>query len=64
MQDLPKRVLIGSMAVAALVGVTAIADLATGIPFSGSSTKVMDVIFIICAAIVCYLAWDAYKDLS
>ncbi|WP_437204738.1 hypothetical protein [Planctomicrobium sp. SH664] len=64
MQDLPKRVIIGSMAVAALVAVAAIADIVTGVPFSGKSTMVMDIMFIICSGIVCYLAYDAYKDLS
>ena len=65
MQDTSKRVVIGSMAVAGLVAVAAIADLVVGIPFSGSPhTKVMDVIFILCSGIVIYLGWTVFRDLS
>jgi hypothetical protein len=64
MSDAPKKMVIGSMVVAALVAVAAIADLIIGVPFSGSEhTKLMDILFIVCAAIVGYLSWDAYRDL-
>ncbi|MBX3444628.1 MAG: hypothetical protein KF774_19675 [Planctomyces sp.] len=64
MSDAPKKMVIGSMAVAAVVGLLAILDLIIGFPFSGSEhVRMMDILFIICAAIVGYLAYDAYKDL-
>lgn len=52
------------MVVAGIVAVLAIADLAMGIPFSGKHTMIMDILFILSAGIVGYLAWDAYKDLN
>ncbi|WP_437229564.1 hypothetical protein SH661x_001509 [Planctomicrobium sp. SH661] len=62
---MPKRVVLGSMAVAALVALAAILDLFVGIPFSGTShTRVMDVIFILCSGIVIYLGWSVFKELS
>lgn len=65
MKDLPKQAVIGSMVVAAIVALLAIADLVVGIPFSGSEhTFLMDILFLVCAAIVGYLAWDAFKDLT
>ena len=65
MKDLPKQAVIGSMVVAAIVALLAIADLVVGIPFSGSEhTFLMDILFLVCAAIVGYLAWDAFEDLT
>ena len=64
MQDLPKRVVIGSMVVAGLVAVMAISDMVLGIPFSGQHTFMMDIMFIICAAIVGYMSWDAYQEMK
>ena len=64
MSDAPKKMVVASMVVAALVGLAAIADLTIGKPFSGSEhTFLMDILFIVAAAIVGYLAWDAYRDL-
>lgn len=64
MTDVPKKVIIGSMVVAGLVALLAMLDLVMGIPFSGQNTKLMDILFIVCAGIVGYLAWDAYRDLQ
>jgi hypothetical protein len=65
MKDLPKRAVIGSMVVAVLVALAAITDMIMGFPFSGSDhTFVMDILFLISAAIVGYLSWDAFKDLA
>ena len=44
------------------MAVLAILDLATTFPFAGS--MVMDILFILSAAIVGYLAWDAFKDMA
>jgi hypothetical protein len=65
MQDLPKKMVIGSVIVAGIVALLALTDLILGIPFSGTEhTRVMDILFIIAAAIVGYLGWEAYKELS
>ncbi|SFH72835.1 hypothetical protein [Planctomicrobium piriforme] len=65
MQDLPKRVVIASIAVAALVAVASLSDLFVGIPFSGSEhTRMMDILFIVASGIVIYLGLNAYKDFS
>ncbi len=65
MKDLPKNVVLGSIVVAGIVALLAVADLVIGVPFSGTEhTFTMDIIFIVCAGIVGYLGWDAYKDLT
>jgi len=51
------------MAAAAFVAFMAIADLATGFPFSGKHTMVMDILFIVSAIIVIYLGWSAYREM-
>ena len=61
MANASKNMVIGSMAVAGLVAVAAIADLVLGIPFAGQ--MVMDVAFLIGAGLVIYMSWDAYKDM-
>ena len=45
-----------------MIALMAIADLATGLPFSGALTKTMDIMFIICAGILVYLCWTVMKD--
>ena len=62
MSELSKKMVIGSMVVAGIVALMAIADLATGLPFSGALTKTMDIMFIICAGILEYLCWTVMKD--
>jgi hypothetical protein len=55
---------IGSMVVAGLVALAAVSDLVLGVPFTGSEhSRLMDILFIVAAAIVGYLSWDAYRDL-
>lgn len=60
--NLPKNMVFGSFGAAGLVSVLAILDLVTKFPFAGS--MVMDILFLLSAAIVGYLAWDAYKDMN
>jgi len=60
--NLPKNLVFASFGAAGLVSVLAIIDLITKFPFAGS--MLMDILFLISSAIVGYLAWDAYKDLS
>ena len=62
MSELSKKMVIGSMVAAGIVALMAIADLATGLPFSGALTKTMDIVFIICAGILEYLCWTVMKD--
>jgi len=60
--NLPKNLVFGSFGAAGLVGVLAILDIVTTFPFAG--TMLLDILFILSAAIVGYLAWDAYKDMA
>lgn len=62
MTEMSKKLVVGSMIVAGIVTLMSIADLATGLPFSGALTKTMDIVFIICAAIIGYLSWHCLKD--
>ncbi len=60
--NLPKNMIFASFGAAGLVSLLAIMDIATKFPFAGS--LVMDILFLLSAAIVGYLAWDAYKDMT
>lgn len=67
MENAQKRMVLGSMAAAGLVALLAILDLVLGIPFAGGTStavKVMDILFLIGAGLVAYMAWDAYQDLT
>jgi len=57
-----KNLVFGSFFVAGFVAILAMLDLFLKIPFDGQMT--MDILFILSAAIVGYLGWDAYKDLT
>jgi hypothetical protein len=57
-----KRMIVISWVVAGLVALASIADLALGVPFNRQ--VVMDVMFLLGAALVGYLAFDAYKDIT
>ncbi|WP_417380944.1 hypothetical protein [Gimesia sp.] len=61
MADAPKKMIMGSMAVSGIVVLLALADIAIGIPFRGST--MMDIMFLISAGLVMFLCWDAWKDL-
>jgi hypothetical protein len=57
-----KKVILGSGGVAALVALVALADLAIGLPFG---RKMMwDIMFLVSAGAVLYMAYDAYQDLK
>ena len=60
MANASKQMVIGSMVVAGLVAAAAIADIVLGVPFAGR--MIMDIMFLIGAAIVIYMGWDAYQD--
>jgi hypothetical protein len=57
-----KRMIVIAWVVAGVVAVAAVADLAVGMPFN--RLVVMDVMFLLGAALVGYLAYDAYKDIT
>lgn len=60
--NLPKNLVFASFGAAGLVAALAIVDIATKFPFAGSTT--MDILFLVSSAIVGYLAWDAFKDMT
>ena len=62
MASTSKNVLLGSMIVAALVALLALVDILTAFPFSGRT--VFDIVFLLSAAAVIYMAWDSYKELA
>jgi hypothetical protein len=65
MSSLPKRVLYGSMGLSGLVALAAVGDFVTGGMIFASHTMsgyVMDVMFLIGAGIVIYLAIDALAE--
>ena len=57
-----KKMLIGSMAVAGLVAVAALADIVTGAPFAG--LVMFDVMFLVSAGIVGYMGLDTWRELT
>lgn len=62
MSSMAKRVIIGSMAAAGLVAVVTLLDLAIGIPFGRQMS--WDIMFLVAAGCVIYMAYDAYQDLK
>jgi hypothetical protein len=52
----------GGMAVAGLTFLLFGLDLAVGFPF-GRANMLIDIGFVICAGILGYLSWSAYRDL-
>jgi len=68
MSDAPKKLVIGSMIAAGLVALLALCDLIFKMPFSGTAegaqhVQMMDILFIVAAAIIGYLAYDSYREL-
>jgi hypothetical protein len=62
MSNALKKMLIASMAVSGIVALLAIADIAVGFPFAQS--VMMDILFVLSAALVIYMGWDALKDMN
>ena len=62
MNSTSKKLIFGSMAVAGVVGLMAILDLVIKVPFSGR--MVMDITLIIGAALVGYMCWESYKEMT
>lgn len=57
-----KKMLFGSMGVAGVVGILALVDIIAGFPFAGQ--VMLDVMFILSAALVGYMGFDTYKELT
>jgi hypothetical protein len=55
-----KRMLLGSMAASGIVAVTSLVDMILEFPYSGQ--RVLDVLFLISAGIIIYMAYEAYKE--
>jgi hypothetical protein len=56
-----KAMSIGGLVVAGLLVVVFAADLAIGVPFGGYG-KLTDAGFLISAALLAYLGWNAFRD--
>jgi len=56
----PKKLIVGSMIAAGLVGFMALIDLILKIPFNGQ--MMFDIMMVVSAAIVGYMAWEAYRE--
>ena len=54
----------GALGVAALMLVVFLLDLVAGFPFGGSPFMLLDILGIISAGIIAYLAFNASKDLK
>ncbi len=60
MSNTSKYMIFGSVGASALVALAAMLDVVTKTPFGGQTA--MDVMFVLGAAIVIYMGWDAYQD--
>ncbi len=58
---MPKALTISGMTVAVLIILLFGFDLAFGQPFSKASIA-MDIIFLICAAVLAYMSWSTYRE--
>ena len=55
-----KRMLLGSMVASGIVAVTSLVDMILEFPYSGR--RVLDLLFLISAGIIIYMAYEAYKE--
>jgi hypothetical protein len=62
MASAAKRIVLGSMVMAGIVVIAVVLDIVLGFPFG--QKYVMDVMFLIGAALVLYMGYDAYQDLT
>jgi hypothetical protein len=56
-----KNMIFGSMGAAGVVALLAVLDLALNFPFAGYS-RTFDILMLLSAGIVLYLAWDSYRE--
>lgn len=62
MTGMTKKMVFGSMIASGLVALLAVLDLVLGIPFAGQ--MVMDIMFLIAAALIAYMGYETYKELA
>ena len=60
---MPKALAISGMIVACLILLVFGADLAVGFPFQKASIQ-MDILFVICAAMLGYMSWSSFRDVK
>lgn len=60
---MPKALTISGMAVAGLVLLVFLLDLALGLPF-GRPSLMMDIGFVLAAVILAYMSWSTYRELA
>ncbi len=56
-----KKLIYGAMGAAGLVALLALLDLSLKVPFGGYST-VMDILYLVAAAIVLFMGWETYRE--
>ncbi len=61
MSDALKKMLFASMGASGLVALMAIVDMVIGFPFARN--VVMDILFVLTAGLVIYMAYDALQDM-
>lgn len=61
--SMPKALTIAGMAVAGLLLLVFLLDVAVGIPFGGIS-MVMDIAFLLAAGMLGYVSWAAYREVK
>jgi len=58
----PKNMIMAAMGAAGLVMLAAILDLAIGVPYNRA--MFMDIMFLVSAGLVLYLAYESYRELT
>ena len=61
MTDVSKKMVVGAWVASGVVALAVVLDLFSGIPFN--QNYVMDILFLLGAGLVFYMAYDAYQDL-
>lgn len=56
-----KNMIYGSMGAAGLVALLSILDLTLKVPFGGYS-MLMDILYLVAAAIVLYMGWETFRE--
>ncbi|PHR96162.1 MAG: hypothetical protein COA78_29055 [Blastopirellula sp.] len=63
---MPKALTISGMVIAVLILLLFTLDLALGVPFGRASMMmmIMDIVFMVCGAILGYLSWNTYREIK
>ena len=60
MSNMMKKLILASIGVSGIVAAAAIVDMIVGAPFSGK--MVMDILFVVSAALVIYMGYETYQE--